>query len=93
MVVVLVARRHDSQHDLSELSGIYENGERKVMEEKNEKPRQKQETKRTDKHLDERGITTLDEIFPGFGAWYRARYDEDGNLRPDARVLRLRGEP
>ena len=63
------------------------------MEEKNEKPRQKSETKRTDKHLDERGITTLDEIFRGFGAWYRARDDEDGNLRPDARVLRLRGEP
>jgi hypothetical protein len=62
------------------------------MEEKEEKPK-KTRKQPSSKRLDEQGINTLDEIFPGFGAWYRARYDEDGNLRPDARVLRLRGEP
>ena len=63
-----------------------------MEEKKNEKPK-KTRKQPSSKRLDEQGINGLDQIFPGFGAWYRASYDENGNLRPEARVLGLRGEP
>lgn len=32
------------------------------------------------RRISDQDVTTLDDIFTGFGEWYRANYDQDGNF-------------
>jgi hypothetical protein len=52
------------------------------MTDKPKRQRKKPEKKR----MGEQQLTTLGEIFPGFADWYKHSYDEEGNLRPEARI-------
>lgn len=61
--------------------------------EEQEQPKKRKREPKSRARFTEQQIKTFDEIFPGFGAWYRESYDEDGNLKPSARILGLRGEP
>lgn len=50
-----------------------------------EKPK-RQRKKPEKKPLAEQQIVTLGDLFPGFAEWYKNSYDENGNLKPEARI-------
>lgn len=47
------------------------------------KPKRKKPEK---KRITEQQLVGLGDIFPGFALWYRANYDETGNLLPSGQI-------